>query len=240
MLAEQLQHVKQQIQLLCHRYQRPAESVQLLAVSKTQSFEKILQAIEQGQFAFGENYLQEAVEKIQQIRAILQQENPQFVDKVQWHFIGALQSNKTRPIAEHFDWLHSLETLKQAERLNMQRPAHLAPLNVCIQVNSSGEQQKSGIALTDVEQLKQLAQQISQLPRLKLRGLMTLPAPETELSRQRIPFCHLKNLFEQLKQTGLTLDTLSMGMSSDMEAAIAEGATIVRIGTAIFGQRNYD
>lgn len=237
MIAEQLHQVKQQIQMLCERYQRPAESVQLLAVSKTQAFEKVLQAIEQGQFAFGENYLQEAVEKIQQIRAILQRENPQLVDKIEWHFIGALQSNKTRPVAEHFDWLHSLETLKQAERLNAQRPATLVPLNVCIQMNSSGEQQKSGISLADFEQLKQLAQQVAQLPRLKLRGLMTVPAPETDLSQQRIPFQHLKKLFEQLNQTGFALDTLSMGMSGDMEAAIAEGATIVRIGTAIFGQR---
>lgn len=206
------------------KYSRDAHSVFLLAVSKRQPVEKMQQAIAAGQLAFGENYLQEALEK----KMLLA--NPQ----IEWHFIGAIQSNKTRKIAEHFSWVHSVNDRKICERLNAQRPAELPPLNVCLEVNVSHESTKSGV---NIDEVFSLATYCASLPRLKLRGLMTMPAPFDTLALQRGEFNKLKKLFDELNQNHFQLDTLSMGMSNDLEAAIAEGATIVRVGTAIFGAR---
>ncbi len=224
-IAARLNQVKQRIQDAEQAAGRQAGSVQLLAVSKTQPVEVIRASINIGQLCFGESYAQEAVAKIQQLAN---------VPGIEWHFIGPIQSNKTASLAEHFDWIHSVDRLKIAQRLNDQRPADKAPLNICIQVNTSGEISKSGIS---PDQLAELAQQIRQLPRLRLRGLMTIPAREDDTEQQRLPFRQLRELFETLNAQGLQLDTLSMGMTDDMEAAIQEGATIVRIGTALFGPR---
>lgn len=183
-----------------------------------------------GQAAFGENYLQEALDKI----AFVKEAAPQHVPA--WHFIGPIQSNKTRPIAEHFDWVHTVEREKIATRLSEQRPAGLPDLNICLQVNISGEASKSGVTPAE---LPALAHAVARLPRLRLRGLMAIPEPETELTLQRAAFAQLRALYEQLKADGLALDTLSMGMSADLRAAVLEGATIVRVGSAIFGSRNY-
>ncbi len=210
---------------------RAPQSVQLLAVSKTFPAEAVLEAVAAGQRAFGENYLQEALDKIAAVASALPTE------QVEWHFIGPIQSNKTRPIAASFAWVHTVERLKIAQRLSEQRPAGMAPLNICIQVNISGEASKSGAT---PEELAELARQVAQLPNLKLRGLMAIPEPETDVAKQRAAFANLRGLFEQLREDGLELDTLSMGMSADMAAAIAEGATIVRVGSAIFGSRNYE
>ncbi len=184
----------------------------------------VQQAYDAGQRHFGENYLQDALEKIEALP----------LEGIIWHFIGAIQSNKTRTIAENFDWVHGVDRLKIARRLGEQRPAERGPLNLCIQVNSSGEESKAGVPF---EALPELAQQIAEIPNIALRGLMTLPAPATNFKQQRQPFRQLRKAMEQLNQQGLMLDTLSMGMSGDMEAAIAEGATIVRIGTDLFGAR---
>jgi PLP dependent protein len=208
----------------------PAE-ISLLAVSKTFSPEAVLEAAQAGQFAFGENYLQEALDKMAAVHAA----RPDL--KLEWHFIGPIQSNKTRPIAEYFDWVHSVDRIKIAQRLSEQRPAQMAPLNICLQVNISGELSKSGVAPEDAPAL---AQAIAAMPRLKLRGLMAIPEPAQTLEQQREPFRRLRQLFDRLCAQGLALDTLSMGMSADMAAAIAEGATMVRIGTAVFGERHYD
>ena len=224
-IAARLNQVKQRIQDAEQAADRQAGSVQLLAVSKTQPVEVIRASINIGQLCFGESYAQEAVAKIQQLAN---------VPGIEWHFIGPIQSNKTASLAEHFDWIHSVDRLKIAQRLNDQRPADKAPLNICIQVDTSGEISKSGIS---PDQLAELAQQIRQLPRLRLRGLMTIPAREDDTEQQRLPFRQLRELFETLNAQGLQLDTLSMGMTDDMEAAIQEGATIVRIGTALFGPR---
>jgi PLP dependent protein len=224
-IAQAIDTVKQQIAHAAYQFSRSPESIQLLAVSKTHPVADIMLAYQSGQRCFGENYLQEAVPKIQALRDY----------KLEWHFIGQLQSNKTRLIAENFDWVQSLETLNQAQRLNAQRPQQLPPLNVCIQINISQEQQKSGI---EVDELPTLARLVLKLPRLRLRGLMTLPVPSQDFEQQRIPFHTLCTVYQQLQaELGLELDTLSMGMSHDMVAAIAEGATLVRIGTAIFGER---
>lgn len=201
---------------------RPAGSVQLLAVSKTKPAEQIAAAYRLGQRHFGENYLQEALIKQQQLAAF----------NISWHFIGPIQSNKTKPIACHFDWVHSVDRLKIAERLSEQRPANLPPLNICLQVNISGEDSKSGITL---EQLPELVKQVQALPRLRLRGVMAIPEPEDDYQRQRQPYRQLYQAVQQLNQA--SLDCFSYGMSGDLEAAIAEGATIVRIGTALFGSR---
>jgi pyridoxal phosphate enzyme (YggS family) len=198
--------------------------VQLLAVSKTHPADVLRSAAAAGQRRFVESYLQEALEKI----AALAGHN------LEWHFIGPLQSNKTRPIAEHFAWVHSVDRLKVAERLSAQRPERLPPLNVCLQVNVSGEASKSGCTLTE---LPALAQAVAKLPRLRLRGLMTIPAPSEDPAQQRLPFRRLREAQEQLIAEGLELDTLSMGMSDDLGAAIAEGATLVRVGSALFGAR---
>ncbi len=223
MISKTITTIKQRIADIARQYNRSPESVQLLAVSKTRPISDIVAAIEYGQFRFGENYLQEAIPKIEALR-----DNK----RLEWHFIGPLQSNKTRAIAENFDWLHSLCQLKHAQRLNNQRPEHLRPLNVCIQVNISEEAQKSGVYLND---LATLAGAVAELPRLRLRGLMTLPAPSQGFEQQCIPFRRLRMALEELQINGL--DTLSMGMTNDMDAAIAEGATLVRIGTGIFGKR---
>lgn len=223
-ISANLNQLQQKIRAAEIHYGRPPNSVQLIAVSKTQSIERIQQAITAGQRAFGENYLQEAIPKITAL-----------VDEtLEWHFIGAIQTNKTKPIAEHFTWAHSIDRLKIAEHLNQHRPTNLPPLNICIQVNLDNEPNKAGISLTE---LSTLAHNINKLPRLKLRGLMTIPEHRSDFADQRQPFQKLHLALQQLQTEGLTLDTLSMGMSDDYEAAIAEGATIIRIGTSIFGPR---
>jgi PLP dependent protein len=198
----------------------------LLAVSKTWPPECIIAANQAGQRAFGENYVQEAIDKARATAGL----------DLEWHFIGPLQSNKTRPVAENVAWVHSIERLRIAERLAAQRPPGLPALQVCIQVNVSGEASKSGCA---PEEALALCQQVAALPRLQLRGLMTIPEPADDFAAQRAPFRRLREIFTSIRAAGLPLDTLSMGMSHDLEAAVAEGATIVRIGTAIFGERNH-
>ena len=209
---------------------RARSEVQLLAVSKTFPAEAVLEAMAAGQHAFGENYLQEALDKIASV-AQAQPDAP-----VEWHFIGPIQSNKTRPIAGAFAWVHTVERLKIAQRLSEQRPPELGLLNICLQVNISGEASKSGAS---PDELPALAREVAQLPNLRLRGLMAIPEPTTDEAEQRAAFARLRALFDALRADGLELDTLSMGMSGDMAAAIAEGATIVRIGSAIFGARDY-
>jgi hypothetical protein len=209
---------------------RDPASVTLLAVSKTFGPDAVIEAAEAGQRTFGENYLQEALDKqlaVQTLRPDL---------ALEWHFIGPIQSNKTRPIAEHFAWAHAVDREKIARRLSEQRPPNLPPLNICLQVNVSGEDSKSGVAPTEVSAL---AQAVVTLPGLQLRGLMAIPEPAEDVESQRKPFALLRALQQQLTEAGIPTDTLSMGMSADMDAAIAEGATIVRIGTAIFGKRDY-
>jgi hypothetical protein len=222
--------VRERIDAAAHAALRDPQDVLLLAVSKTFGADAVLEAAAAGQRAFGENYLQEALDKIAAVR----EAQPGLL--LEWHFIGPIQSNKTRPIAENFDWVHSVEREKIARRLSEQRPAHLPPLNVCLQVNISGEASKSGVA---PEEVAALAREVAGMPNLKLRGLMAIPEPEEDIERQRAPLRKMRELFASLQAQGLALDTLSMGMSSDLEAAVAEGATIVRIGTAIFGQRHY-
>ena len=228
-----LSSVRERIALACARAGRDLAGVGLVAVSKTVPPEAVYAAWAAGQAAFGENYVQEGVDKIAALQSLLQPQNAAGPAPV-WHFIGPLQSNKTRPVAEHFDWVHGIDRLKIAERLSEQRPAYLLPLNVCIQINVSGEASKSGVAPTAAEAL---ARAIAALPRLKLRGLMSIPEPVRGFDAQRAPHRALRFLFERLNAAGLALDTLSMGMSADLEAAIAEGATLVRVGTAIFGER---
>jgi len=199
----------------------------LLAVSKTRDADEIRALAGLGQRRFGENYLQEAERKIEQLRDLA----------LEWHFIGRIQSNKTRPIAEQFDWVHSLASLKHARRLSEQRPAHLPPLNICLQVNTSGEASKEGHT---PDELSSLIGDYAALPNLCLRGLMTLPAPAEGEEEQRRPFRLLRRLQEELTTPDIRLDTLSMGMSDDLEAAIGEGASLIRVGTAIFGPRAYN
>ncbi len=205
---------------------RGADAVRLLAVGKTFPAVALREAYAGGQRAFGENYLQEALDKMASLRDL----------PLEWHFIGPLQSNKTRSVAEHFAWAHSVDRLKIAERLSAQRPAHLPPLNICLQVNVSEEQSKSGVTPDEVEAL---AQAVLPLPGIRLRGLMAIPAPAQDEASQRKPFAAIRHLLERLNRQGMQLDTLSMGMSHDYAAAIKEGATIVRIGTALFGVRDY-
>lgn len=204
--------------------QRDAAQISLLAVSKTVSAAVMREAYSAGQKAFGENYVQEALDKMRELRDL----------PLEWHFIGPIQSNKTRAIAESFSWVHSVDRLKIAERLSEQRPANFPPLNVCLQVNVSGEASKGGVAPAEAEPL---AQAIAILPRLRLRGLMAIPAPADKLAVQRAAFTRMRELLMRMNSAGLKLDTLSMGMSHDLTAAILEGATIVRVGTAIFGSR---
>lgn len=199
--------------------------VQLLAVSKAQSAERVREAYLAGQTSFGESYVQEAIGK----QALLEDCN------IEWHFIGPIQSNKTQLITQHFSWVHSIDRLKIAERLAKARPSNLPPLNICIQLNSSNEDSKSGIKTND---LSALAAKIIQLPTLKLRGLMAIPAPTKDIAKQHLQFKLIKDVFTDLQQSGFEIDTLSIGMSDDYVAAIQEGATIVRIGSAIFGARH--
>jgi pyridoxal phosphate enzyme (YggS family) len=229
-IRQNLQAVRQRITDAANSAQRDVHGVELLAVSKTFGADAVIAAAEAGQGAFGENYLQEALEKIAEVKAT----RPDL--ELEWHFIGPIQSNKTRPIAEHFDWVHSVDRLKIAQRLSEQRPATLPPLNVCLQVNISGEASKSGVLPAET---LAVAQAIAALPRLQLRGLMAIPEAVGDAEQQRLPFRQMHALLDQLRAEGLKLDTLSMGMSGDMAAAIAEGATIVRIGSAIFGTREY-
>ncbi|MEI7430241.1 MAG: YggS family pyridoxal phosphate-dependent enzyme [Betaproteobacteria bacterium] len=223
-ISANLQAVHARIDAAARNAGRNPDDIKLLAVSKTWPASEVREAAAAGQQSFGENYVQEGVEKVAELAEL----------GLEWHFIGPLQSNKTRVVADAFDWVHSLDRLKIAERLSQQRPATRAPLQVCLQVNISGEDTKSGVALADVPAL---AHQIAALPHLRLRGLMTIPAPLDEVAQQRAAFRQLREVFQQLNNEGLQLDTLSMGMSHDLEAAVAEGATMVRIGTAIFGDR---
>jgi len=223
-VGKALTAVRARIGALERRYHRPPGSVALLAVSKTKPAEAVRTAIATGQCAFGENHLQDAMTKVEALAG----------QGVSWHFIGAVQSNKTRPIATHFDWVHGIERAKIATRLSAQRPAGREPLDVCIEVNVSGERTKSGVPPDAVEPLARL---IRALPGLRLRGLMAIPRPATDLETQRIPFRRLREILDDLNAKGLELDTLSMGMTGDLEAAIAEGTTMVRVGTAIFGPR---
>lgn len=229
-IAENLANLRRTMDQAAVRYRRAPGSVRLLAVSKTFGAEVVIDAADAGQASFGENYLQEALEKQQAVHAL----RPDL--RLEWHFIGPIQSNKTRPIAEHFAWVHALDREKIARRLSEQRPASLPPLNICLQVNVSGEASKSGVAPPEV---LALAQAVATLPGLRLRGLMAIPEPANDFESQRQPFALLRTLQQQLTEAGIPTDTLSMGMSADMDAAIAEGATIVRIGTAIFGKRDY-
>ncbi|AEI78372.1 type IV pilus twitching motility protein PilT [Cupriavidus necator N-1] len=227
-IAANLQAVHQRIAAAAQQAGRQPTDIALLAVSKTVSPDRIRAAYAAGQLAFGENYVQEGVDKIAALADLRH--------RLQWHFIGPLQSNKTRLVAEHFDWVHAVDRLRIAERLSAQRPAGMAALQVCIQVNISGEASKSGVAPAEVPAL---AHTVAALPGLRLRGLMAIPEPEDDLAAQRRPFAAMRAMLQALRADGLDLDTLSMGMSGDMEAAIAEGATLVRIGTAIFGARQY-
>ncbi|GGK03020.1 YggS family pyridoxal phosphate-dependent enzyme [Pseudomonas matsuisoli] len=222
-IAENIAKVRSRIEAATSAAGRDEKAVGLLAVSKTKPASALRDAYTCGQRHFGENYLQEALGKQAELSDLA----------IDWHFIGPIQSNKTKAIAEQFAWVHSVDRLKIAERLSAQRPEDLPPLNICLQVNVSGEASKSGCSL---EALPELALAVSQLPRLRLRGLMAIPEPEDDPQRQREPFALLR---QQLTALSLPLDTLSMGMSHDLEAAITEGATWVRIGTALFGARDY-
>ncbi len=223
-MRKNLNRVREQIVQAASACKREPDSILLLAVSKKKPASDIRQAWELGQRDFGENYLQEALQKIEELKDL----------DITWHFIGAIQSNKTRNIAEAFDWVHCIDRAKIARRLSEQRPPDLGPLNVCIQVNIDHESSKAGIELAE---LPELANAIHQLPGIRLRGLMTIPAPQESFDPQRSAFAKLANALESLRQQGIDCDTLSMGMTQDMEAAIAEGSTLVRIGTAIFGER---
>jgi pyridoxal phosphate enzyme (YggS family) len=224
LIADNIARVQAQIVAACQAAGRAPGSVQLLAVSKTWGPDAVRQAHAAGLTAFGENYIQEAVDKITTLHDL----------PLVWHCIGPIQSNKTRLVAEHFDWVHSVDRLKIAQRLSEQRPEHLSPLQVCIQVNVDGGETKSGVSPAD---LPDLAQAVAALPRLQLRGLMTIPEPAETEAQMRDVHRQAKDLYEQLRTLGLPLDTLSMGMSADMAAAVAEGSTMVRVGTAIFGKR---
>jgi pyridoxal phosphate enzyme (YggS family) len=225
-ISTSLHDTQERIRRACETFGRPAGSVSLLPVSKTFPAEAVREAFAAGARRFGENYVQEGLAKIEALGDLRTQ--------IEWHLIGPLQSNKTRPVAEQFDWVHSVDRLKIAERLSEQRPPQLPPLNVCLQVNISGEASKSGLRPAEVPDL---ARQVAVLPRLRLRGLMAVPEPAADFEAQRLPHHAMATLFRSLLAQGLPLDTLSLGMSADLEAAIAEGATLVRVGSAIFGRR---
>lgn len=226
-ISNALQAVRERIARAAMQCGRVPTSIALLAVSKTFGPDRIRAAYVGGQRAFGESYTQEALTKIAAL--------PDLV--LEWHFIGPVQSNKTKPIAQHFAWVHGVDRAIIAQRLSEQRPADLPPLNICLQVNVSGETSKRGVAPA---QLAALARAVAPLPRIRLRGLMAIPAPTEDTLQQRAAFCVVRALFLQLNAQGFALDTLSIGMSDDLEAAIAEGATIVRVGSAIFGARGAD
>lgn len=224
-IVENIQRIRQVIETCCAQYHRDSASVGLLAVSKTRPAEDIRAAFQAGQRSFGENYLQEALEKIQQLDEL----------DIEWHFIGSIQSNKTREIAQHFSWVHSVDRLKIAQRLSSQRPESMPPLNICLQLNVSNESSKAGMSL---ETLEQIIDEVMELPALNIRGLMAIPAATDSFEQQRSSFAVMHNTLSKLQQSYPQLDTLSMGMSNDIEAAIAEGSTLLRIGSAIFGARN--
>lgn len=223
-IASRLQAVQARIRAAEAASGRPPDAVRLIAVSKTFAASAVREACRAGQHAFGENYVQEALSKIEALPGL----------PLEWHFIGPIQSNKTRPVAQHFAWVHSVDRLKLAERLSAARPEGLPPLQICIQVNVSGERSKSGC---QPDALQELALAVACLPRLQLRGLMAIPEPTSDVSVQHQRFALLRQLKDQLVSSGLSLDALSMGMSDDLEPAIAEGATMVRVGRAIFGPR---
>ncbi|WP_439537556.1 YggS family pyridoxal phosphate-dependent enzyme [Methyloversatilis sp.] len=225
-ISDNLQAVRHRIAAAAHACGRDPASISLLAVSKTKPDADILAAAAAGQRAFGENYVQEGCDKAERLTAA--------GHALDWHFIGPIQSNKTRPVATWFDWVHAIDREKIAQRLSEQRPPDKPPLCICIQVNVSDEASKSGVAPGDVAAL---ADAVARLPRLKLRGLMAIPEPTDDVILQRQRFAHLRQVLEELNAAGHDLDTLSMGMSHDLEAAIAEGATIVRVGSALFGAR---
>ncbi|WP_301100987.1 YggS family pyridoxal phosphate-dependent enzyme [Propionivibrio sp.] len=227
-ISAKLQAVIVRIDAAARKFGRNPDEIRLLAVSKTWPATSVREAATAGQKAFGENYVQEGLKKAAELVDLAEL-------GLEWHFIGPLQSNKTRQVAGFFDWVHSVDRLQIAERLAEQRPDGLPSLQVCLQVNVSGEASKSGVAVAEVPFL---ARQVASLPRLKLRGLMAIPAPVDDFAQQRQAFAQLRETYEQLKGDGLLLDTLSIGMSHDLEAAIAEGATMVRVGSAIFGERN--
>jgi PLP dependent protein len=222
--SEGVQNAQTRIAEACRAVSRNVDSVTLLAVSKGQSSAAIEAAARSGIENFGENFLQESLPKIEKLQG----------RELTWHFIGRLQANKTRPVAENFAWVHTVDRIKIAERLSAQRPLHLPPLNVCLQLHVGGESSKGGVEAVEIALL---AIAVRALPRIRLRGLMCMPPAETEVARQRAWFLETRQVFDYLNERGLALDTLSMGTSADFEAAIAEGATIVRIGTAIFGAR---
>ena len=226
MIEDKLLQLHGRLARACAAAARPVQSVTLLVVSKTFGPGAVREAFQAGEHRFGENYVQEGVDKIAALADVRSQ--------VEWHLIGPLQSNKTRVVAEQFDWVHSVDRLKIAQRLSEQRPAHLLPLQVCLQVNISGEPSKSGLRPDEVPAV---ARAVAALPRLALRGLMAIPEPAADFAAQRTPHRALHALLQALNASGLALDTLSMGMSADLEAAIAEGATLVRVGSAIFGER---
>ncbi|HHF0558528.1 YggS family pyridoxal phosphate-dependent enzyme [Vibrio diabolicus] len=229
-IQQNIEHITSQIRYDEQKCGRTPESVQLLAVSKTKPVEAILEAHQAGQTAFGENYVQEGVSKVQHFA----EHYPD--NRIEWHFIGPIQSNKSRLVAEHFDWVHTIDRTKIAQRLNDQRPSELKPLQVLIQVNTSGEASKSGVTEAEVFELAEL---ISRLPNLTLRGLMSIPANVSDYESQLHEFQKLATLKQTLEAQFPEIDTLSMGMSGDMTAAIEAGSTMVRIGTAIFGARDY-
>ena len=226
MIAANLHQVRSRIVTACAAADRDPTGVQLLAVSKTFPAEAVREAVAAGHTAFGENYVQEGVAKIEALADLRAQ--------LVWHCIGPLQSNKTRVVAEHFDWVHSIDRLKIAERLSQQRPDGLPPLQVCLQVNVDGGANKSGVS---ADEALALAQAVASLPRLRLRGLMAIPEPAPDFDAQRALFLRAAAVFEEIRAAGIELDTLSLGMSADLEAAVAAGSTLVRVGTAIFGQR---
>jgi pyridoxal phosphate enzyme (YggS family) len=224
MIASNLQQLRARMMRACTQAGRAPDSVSLLAVSKTFGADAVREAYAQGQTAFGENYIQEAVDKITALQGL----------PLQWHCIGPIQSNKTRLVAQHFDWVHTVDRLKTAQRLSAQRPANLAPLQVCIQVNVDGGSTKSGVVPNDA---LALAQQVAALPQLQLRGLMCIPEPAPDFVAACAVFTRARALFDAINDAGVPLDTLSMGMSADLEAAVASGSTLVRVGSAIFGTR---
>jgi pyridoxal phosphate enzyme (YggS family) len=225
-IDQNIQEVRRRMARACASADRPVQSVTLLVVSKTRQAETVRAAFDAGERCFGENYVQEGIDKIAALGDLR--------DQIQWHLIGPLQSNKTRVVAEAFDWVHTIDRLKIAQRLSEQRPPHLPSLQLCLQVNISGEASKSGLA---VDEVPGIARAVAALPRVRLRGLMAIPEPAVDPAAQRAPHRRLHELLTGLQREGLDLDTLSMGMTADLEAAIAEGASLVRVGTAIFGAR---
>ena len=223
-VSANLAQVRKRIELSCLAAERPAKAVHLLAVSKTMPAQAVREAYAAGQVAFGENYIQEGVDKIASLADL----------PLEWHCIGPIQSNKSKLVAENFAWVHSIDRLKIAERLSAQRPVNMPPLQVCLQVNVDGGSNKSGVTPSE---LLALAQAVAKLPNLQLRGIMTIPEPAENEAAARAVHHQAKDLFDSLQAAGLSIDTLSMGMTGDLEAAIAEGSTCVRVGTAIFGQR---